>query len=872
MPVFVVRRVWRQLTEPGPRAGSGEQRRRHRLLASLLLVIVVLGAASAGVQLALVTDFAPTFTTILVALAALLLAYGLLRRGYYLPAALLTIAVTTAVPLLNLLINPADLVAEAYLIVPALLTVTLLPERAVAPALAVIVAAALIAAMVVGGGTVPERELGALFLLALTSLLLLVVLRHRGRLEQDRRAALAESEANFRALAENANDGILVVQDGNVVFANRRAGDLVGVDAGSLIGQPFTDYVHPDCRAAVAERYQRRMAGKSVGDHYELSLMGPGEQRVPVDINAGRTTWRGRPAGLAAVRDIRERLAAEAETRKLSSALQQTADAVVITDRRGVIEYVNPAFERITGYSREAALGRRPSLLKSGKQGEHFYRNLWETITGGGVFSEVFVNRRKDGSFYYEEKTITPLKDADGHITHFIATGKDISERMRAHERLQFMAHHDALTQLPNRALFMDRLKQALGRARWHGRLVAVMFMDLDRFKVINDSHGHDTGDRLLQELSGRLRHTLRERDTVARFGGDEFAILLDDVAAAGDVAELAEKLLRAFAEPVAVNGREVFTTASIGISMFPADGEATGTLLKHADVAMYRAKELGKNTFQFYSKDMSARAFERLTLETSLRRALERDEFRLLYQPQMDLDSGRLLGFEALLRWQHPDLGLVNPGDIIPVLEETGLVVPVGEWVLRTACVQARVWSGDDDGRRWVSVNVTGRELNAAGFVDRVEQAVAEAGLTTGALQLEITESALMHNTERIQATLETLKALGVRLAIDDFGTGYSSLVYLKRFPIHVLKIDGAFVHSVPGSPDDTAIVRSIVALGRSFGLSVIAEGVETERQLDFLREQGCEAVQGFLLAPPLPAEALPEFVHDFERRRRQA
>ena len=551
----------------------------------------------------------------------------------------------------------------------------------------------------------------------------------------------------------------------------------------------------------------------------------------------------GRHHFIGVVRDLSRRKAAEAEYAKLASAVAQTADSVVITDTSGVIEYVNPAFERVTGYSRAAVIGQTPRILRSGKHSRPFYERLWRTILAGEVFRDIFINRRRDGSLFYEEKTITPMRDErTGELTHFISTGKDITERVQMEQRLHYLAHHDALTDLPNRVMFMERL-----------------FLDLDRFKQINDTLGHEAGDRLLQQVARRFRSVLRQGDTVARLGGDEFALLLEDLREADEALPVIDKLMSAFVEPFEIEGHEYFLTVSIGTALYPQDGAISETLLANADVAMYRAKEEGRNKYRFYTADMNARALERLALENRLRRALEQDAFVLHYQPKIDLESGRVSGFEALLRWQDAELGLVSPADFIPLLEETGLIVAVGRWVLRTACAQLRAWEAAGFQGLHVAVNLSAVQLARDDVPARVAEALAGTGLAAERLELEVTESVIMSDLEGTGATLRRLRDLGVRLAIDDFGVGYSSLAYLKRFDIDSLKIDRSFVRDIASDEDDAAIVAAVVAMGRRLRLRVVAEGVETREQLCYLQGEGCREVQGFLFARPLPAEAVP-------------
>jgi diguanylate cyclase (GGDEF)-like protein/PAS domain S-box-containing protein len=665
--------------------------------------------------------------------------------------------------------------------------------------------------------------------------------------------ALQDSEQRFRILSEVSFEGIFIHDQGKIIDVNPTLAGLLGYTLGELQQLTVFDLVVPEQYGLVRQSMQQ-----SYATPLEITAVRKDGTTLMVEVYGKPLIYHGRPMRVVSVRDMSARLRSEAEMRKLSSALQQTADTVLITNRSGTIEYSNPAFEKATGYTHAEVLGQNPRLLKSDKHGAAFYQQLWRTILAGEVFTEIFINRRKDASLFYEEKTITPLKDSLGRVTHFVATGKDVTERMQTQERLQYMAQHDALTELPNRTLLLDRVNNSIARARWRNRQVAVLFVDLDRFKTINDSLGHEVGDQLLRQLGKRFNGCVREGDTVARFGGDEFVILLDDIASVGDVGAVGQKILETLQSPFVVERQNLYITASIGISLYPGDGQDSTTLLKNADIAMYRAKELGKNTYQFYAADMSARAFERLSLETSLRHALEREEFRLYYQPQLDIATGKIIGMEALIRWQHPEFGIVAPADFIPLLEETGLIVPAGEWVLTQACKQLRCWHDAGWTSLHIAVNLSPRQFQTPGLVKMVTCALKELRNQRGILELELTEGLLVRQSPATMEALEALRELGVHLAIDDFGTGYSSLAYLRRFPIDILKIDRSFVRDIPADADDSAITTAIVALALALKLEMIAEGVETVAQQSFLQNLGCRVMQGYLFSRPLPvAEA---------------
>ena len=591
--------------------------------------------------------------------------------------------------------------------------------------------------------------------------------------------------------------------------------------------------------------------------------------QYPVEVRLQFSRSETPPVFVAMIQDITERRQAEAQVRELSSVVEQTDDAVVITDLQGTIQYVNRAYERTTGYSQLEVLGKDAGVVKSGEHGQRFYEELWQTILAGRVFRGVLVNRKKDGSLYYEQKTITPLKDADGNLVRFVATGKDITERRQADERLRQLAHYDPLTGLPNRMLLHDHLKRAMVDANRLERLVAVMFLDLDRFKTVNDTLGHEIGDALLGSVAERLAACLRPGDTASRLGGDEFAVVLANVAHVDDVTHVAQKILDQFLSPFRIAGRELFVSLSIGITLYPLDEKDTTNLLRDADIAMYRAKELGGNIFQFYTPELNARAARRLELETGLRRALERQEFVLHYQPLVDMKAGRICGMEALLRWQHPEFGLIPPLDFIPLAEDTGLIIPIGEWVLKTACAQIKAWHRMGFPALQVAVNLSGKQLRDRNLIATVERALMESGLDARYLDLELTESVLMRDMELAGTILAALKKVGVSFSLDDFGTGYSSLSYLKRFSIDYLKIDRSFVLDILTDPVGASLVEAIIAMAKVLHIKVIAEGVETYEQLDLLRRQGCDITQGFFCSPPVDAAVFSELLQDWNRLR---
>jgi diguanylate cyclase (GGDEF)-like protein/PAS domain S-box-containing protein len=807
--------------------------------------------------------------------------------------------------------------------------------------------------------------------------------RHRKSVEHK----LQRSEERNRVAMEAAQIGywdLDIIRDEHVWSDTCKA--LLGLPADSPANyEVLMNSVHPDDRKSMQEEIERAIRQKSEYSCQFRVLSGEGSALWRISKGRAFYDETGRPVRMTGITmDIDERKRSEERVLLQAAALEAAANAIVITDRKGTIIRTNRAFVDLTGYAVEEACGKNPKLLSSGKQSKEFYTSLWKTISTGTVWHGEMINRRKDGSLYNEEQTITPVRSGSGDITHFVAvkqdvtarkkaeeallfktalleaesettidgilvvdesdrivlankqfgltfgipdellkTGndvmvrrfvaeqvenpeaflenieylnshrnersrdelrlkngnafdrytaplvdsngnyrgriwyfRDITERKTAEEQIRTLAFYDALTGLPNRILLRDRLAQALARASRHQDKIALLFLDLDRFKVINDSLGHSIGDLLLKEVAERLSRQTREQDTVARLGGDEFVVVLSGVKRLEDCAITAERMMNALNSEFLIQGHSLNASCSLGISIFPDDGTDGETLIKHADSAMYCAKESGRNNFQFFTQDMNATMVQRLTLENSLRLAIPRNEFSLMYQPQMDIATGKISGVEALIRWQHPERGLVPPADFVPIAEDSGLIIPIGEWVLRSACAQAKKWQCEGLPPVTVAVNVSAVQFHQKGFVDLVTKVLRESGLPPQYLELELTESLILSNADVLPAMLKELRAIDVKLAIDDFGTGYSSFSYLRRFQVHKLKIDRSFVQDVNVDADNAAITSAIIGLAKSLNMKTIAEGVENGEQLAFLRAHECGEIQGYYFSKPLLAD----------------
>ena len=669
------------------------------------------------------------------------------------------------------------------------------------------------------------------------------------------------------AILDNVMFGVLFVRRRRIVSANRRCETLFGYGEGEL-ADGSTGWLFPteaDYERALAQHHARMRSGADNGEERQFQRR---DGSVFWCLVSGCALDPARPdeGSIWVFADITERKQAEEKLRLSATVLEHIADGVMVLDVHGKIVATNPAFTQITGYTESEALGRHSSLTSGTGNDEQMYQALWRDLAETGFWRGELWDARKNGEVYLEWLTVSAVRDDEDAVTHYVCVFSDITKVKESQEKLDHLAHHDPLTALPNRLLVHDRLQHAMARATRDGEQLAVLFIDLDRFKNVNDTLGHHVGDELLKQVASQLAGCLREGDTLARLGGDEFLVLLEDVGGAAGAARVAEKLMRMFERSFTVSGYELFVTGSVGISLFPQDAADLNMLIRNADVAMYQAKARGRNGYAFYAPSMSGEGVERLRLEALLRRAVEKNEIFLTYQPQVEIDSGRLIGVEALVRWQSPEMGLVTPDRFIPLAEDTGFIGQLGQWVLAEACRQMVDW--DSAGLRVpkMAVNLSVRQFERGGMAAIVAGVLAETGLEAARLQLEVTESVIMNTGDSLQF-IEDLHAVGVGLAIDDFGTGYSSLAYLKQMPVQTLKIDRSFIKDISTDSNDEAIAIAIIQLGKSLNLSVIAEGVEREEQAAFLLRHGCNRAQGYLYSKPVSAnEVLARWGHEHD------
>lgn len=668
--------------------------------------------------------------------------------------------------------------------------------------------------------------------------------------------ALRKSEHKYRLLVERANDGIAVIQDGFVRYTSPSVERILGYSSDESVGQLFQRFVHPGAQSSILERYEIQSDGTHVPGVYETIALHKDGHEVHIELNSGVVDHEGSPADLIIIRDITERKRTEAELQLAKKIIEVSSEGMVVTDCSATITDVNEAFCRISGYSRAELIGNNPRILNSGRHSEKFYHEMWASLLSKGQWRGEIWDRRKSGEIYPKLLSINAVTNHRDEVTHYVGFSADISKLKKTEKTLQLLAHFDPLTGLANRTLLKDRLNQAIVEARRKNHLVALLLLDLDRFKDINDTLGHPVGDRLLIEAGKRLSECFREADTVSRWGGDEFVVVIPELHTIGEASVMGRRIMQSLSKPFDLNDRQLYVTCSIGMAVFPSDGDEIDTLLRHCDTALYKAKEDGRNRMRFFSMDMNRELLEKTELETDLRSALKRDELELHYQPIVSFKTGLIAGAEALIRWNHPTKGYVSPQKLIAMAEETGLIHPLGEWVLKEACRQQKQWQQTDRPPLPLAVNVSGHQFAQQGFVDLVSGILADNGLEPRFLELELTETVAMTDLESTLKVFQQLSAMGVSIVIDDFGTGYSSLNYLKRLPIDKLKIDRSFLVDVESNRDSEAVVRAIISVGHSLGLKVLSEGVETKRQALYMWALGADQWQGFYCARPDTAE----------------
>lgn len=716
-------------------------------------------------------------------------------------------------------------------------------------------------------------RLTGILMSALLALLVWLLINGQTRalkLAQSMTQELRISETSLREAQSVANMGSYILDTRSGLWQSSDVLDQVfGIDSSyprTVSG--WKNLIHPDDRAMMEDYLNNYVLGRHQAFDKEYRIIRHNDQVVCWVHGLGNLKFddEGNIVSVhGTIQNITPRKRSEETLLKLSLAVEQSPNSIVITDLNASIEYVNSTFTSVTGYSQNEVLGQNPRILQSGKTPMSTYTDMWAHLARGELWHGELINRRRDGSEYVESVTVSPVRQTDGRITNYLAVKQDITENKKAAQSIEMLAHFDQLTGLPNRSRLVDRFKYARSLAQRNGESLAVMFLDLDHFKNINDTLGHSIGDQLLMEVATRLKQSLREEDTVSRMGGDEFVLIIPGANAAA-AAKVASKLIEAISRPWQFEQHELIATPSIGIAIYPNDGEDFETLSKNADTAMYRVKKENRNDFRFFTPEMQATSVRTMQLSNALRHALQRNELMVHYQPQISMQDGRIVGAEALLRWTHPELGAISPAEFIPIAEENGQIIQIGEWVLRTATQQLKNWIANGLPPMVMAVNLSAVQFHQANVTEVVNGIIDEAGLPHHLLEVELTEAVAMHNPLAAIEVMNKLHESGIRMSIDDFGTGYSSLNYLKKFKVYKLKIDQSFVRDITDDPDDKAIVTAIINMASSLGIHTIAEGVETSGQLAFLRLQGCNEVQGYYFSKPLAAAQFETFVKNYQ------
>ena len=698
-------------------------------------------------------------------------------------------------------------------------------------------------------------------------------LTYRQAMEGRKKSAeLARKHALFKTLFDGTRDGIILLSKNKIIDCNQAALGLFAAPSAALFASIDFSQLQPARQpdgSVSVEAFRARLdedLEAIATPRFEWSFKSLAGKEFPAEVTINAARIDDDSIVQVMIRDITKRKQAEASMRLANQAFENSLEGITITDENNTILTVNQAFSTITGYAPEEVIGKNPRVFSSGRQTPQFYHEMWASLKEHRKWQGEIFNIRKNGDIYPQWLNISQMVDEHGKATNYVGVFSDISELKAAQASNLHSLYYDQLTDLPNGVLFIERLNQLFVLEKRHpeNNDGAVLFMDLDRLKVVNDSMGREAGDQLLQMVAARLHGCIHATDMLARIHGDEFAILLSKIAHTGDASAVAQNILHAFEEPFVLNGEPIHVSLSIGISVNPANGTDSDALLQNAAMATYRAKMAGGSCYELYDEGLGARASKRLAIEIALSKAIDRNELELHYQPQFECHTGKLIGFEALLRWRHPELGLIRPDVFLSIAEENGSIVPIGAWVLQTACAQAQAWRQQSTQRRMIAVNLSIRQLQHPDIVKHVISALNSSGLPADCLELEITESRIMHKMEASLAVMHQLSALGVEFSIDDFGTGYSSLAYLKKMPIKALKIDRSFIRDIATDADGAAIVAAIIAMSSTLGLRVVAEGIEDQAQLTQLKTHDGIIGQGYFLGRPVPAQAMTALIEE--------
>jgi diguanylate cyclase (GGDEF)-like protein/PAS domain S-box-containing protein len=679
---------------------------------------------------------------------------------------------------------------------------------------------------------------------------------------------LSESRSQMETLINTLPDPVwLKDTEGVFLTCNHAFGRLLGAPVSAIVGKTDYDFFPAALANFFRQKDREAILAAAPNANEEWVAVAGSEKRILLETTKTSLPGvSGQPVGVLGIaRDITERKRSEEFLHLMSKVFSNSGEAILITDADQRILTVNREFTKLTGYCEADAIGKTPKFLSNGNTPKQVYQEMWAKLAENDYWQGELWDRRKTGEAFPKRLSISVVRDAEGKIVNYIGNFEDITQRKIAEDKIRYLAHHDALTGLPNRFSLHERMEQCIAFARRFDSSLAVMLIDLDHFKTINDTLGHNVGDQLLIQVAKRLQQSVRDSDIVARLGGDEFVVVLSGVETDADIIDVASKIVAQVAAPYTIAGHELRTSPSVGVCVYPDDATEIGDLIKNADIAMYHAKAVGRRNFQFYTEKMQEEVVQRMTVEHELEIALKNGQFVLHYQPQIELDSGRVVGVEALVRWEHPVHGTIPPCNFIPITEETKLIIPLGKWILETACRQMKRWHDDGFSDLHVAVNLSAIQFQDKQLPEMVSQALAHSGLHAHYLHLEITESMAMRNPEENIVMMNTLVDIGVKLAIDDFGTGYSSLAYLKIFPVNIIKIDRSFVQDIETDENDAAICEITLLLAQKLGMRVVAEGVETAAQRQFLSNLGCQWVQGYLFSKPLPADLIKQYIREF-------